>query len=92
MSAFQYFENVRNFLVAVQEMGLPTFEASDLEQVRLFLEICFGTIYITVWVTQGERKAKLHKLRIKIFVSTLIFAGRKDFKDCELCFGTKVIC
>lgn len=33
LSAFQYFENVRNFLVAVEEMGLPTFEASDLEQV-----------------------------------------------------------
>ncbi|GKV22121.1 hypothetical protein SLEP1_g32013 [Rubroshorea leprosula] len=32
LSAFQYFENVRNFLVAIQEMGLPTFEASDLEQ------------------------------------------------------------
>lgn len=35
LSAFQYFENVRNFLVAVGEMGLPTFEASDLEQVNL---------------------------------------------------------
>ncbi|CAK9185817.1 unnamed protein product [Ilex paraguariensis] len=32
LCAFQYFENVRNFLVAVQEMGIPTFEASDLEQ------------------------------------------------------------
>ncbi|KAK4741616.1 hypothetical protein SAY87_025204 [Trapa incisa] len=32
LSAFQYFENVRNFLVAVQEVGVPTFEASDLEQ------------------------------------------------------------
>ncbi|KAL7112587.1 hypothetical protein ACP275_04G011500 [Erythranthe tilingii] len=32
LSAFQYFENVRNFLVAVQELGMPTFEASDLEQ------------------------------------------------------------
>ncbi|GMQ00243.1 hypothetical protein CsSME_00047413 [Camellia sinensis var. sinensis] len=32
LSAYQYFENVRNFLVAVQELGLPTFEASDLEQ------------------------------------------------------------
>ncbi|KAF7805073.1 kinesin-like protein KIN-14G [Senna tora] len=32
LSAFQYFENVRNFLVALQEMGLPTFEASDLEK------------------------------------------------------------
>lgn len=26
------FENVRNFLVAVQEIGIPIFEASDLEQ------------------------------------------------------------
>ena len=33
LSAYQYFENVRNFLVAMEEMGLPTFEASDLEQV-----------------------------------------------------------
>ncbi|KAI9082559.1 hypothetical protein K1719_035428 [Acacia pycnantha] len=32
LSAYQYFENVRNFLDAVQEIGLPTFEASDLEQ------------------------------------------------------------
>jgi hypothetical protein len=34
LSAFQYFENVRNFLVAAQDIGLPCFEASDLEQVR----------------------------------------------------------
>lgn len=33
--AYQYFENVRNFLVAAENMGLPTFEASDLEQVRI---------------------------------------------------------
>lgn len=33
LSVYQYFENVRNFLVAVEGMGLPTFEASDLEQV-----------------------------------------------------------
>ncbi|KAL0389673.1 UNVERIFIED_CONTAM: Kinesin-like protein KIN-14I [Sesamum calycinum] len=32
LTAYQYFENVRNFLVATQEMGMPTFEASDLEQ------------------------------------------------------------
>ena len=35
LSAFQYFENVRNFLVAAQDIGLPCFEASDLEQVRV---------------------------------------------------------
>ncbi|KAL2325569.1 hypothetical protein Fmac_024627 [Flemingia macrophylla] len=32
LSAYQYFENVRNFLVTLAEMGLPTFEVSDLEQ------------------------------------------------------------
>ncbi|KAG8063705.1 hypothetical protein GUJ93_ZPchr0003g18117 [Zizania palustris] len=32
LSAFQYFENVRNFLVAAQEIGLPCFQAPDLEQ------------------------------------------------------------
>ncbi|KAF5465832.1 hypothetical protein F2P56_015802, partial [Juglans regia] len=32
LSAFQYFENVRNFLVVVQETRIPTFEASDMEQ------------------------------------------------------------
>ena len=32
LTAFQYFENVRNFLVAIEEMGIPTFEVSDLEQ------------------------------------------------------------
>lgn len=33
-SAIQYFENMRNFLVAVGSMQLLTFEASDLEKVR----------------------------------------------------------
>ncbi|ONK72103.1 uncharacterized protein A4U43_C04F15740 [Asparagus officinalis] len=33
LSAYQYFENVRNYLVAGQDLGLPVFEASDLEQV-----------------------------------------------------------
>lgn len=33
LSAYQYFENVRNFMVAIQEIGVPTFEPSDLEQV-----------------------------------------------------------
>ncbi|EPS71287.1 hypothetical protein M569_03470, partial [Genlisea aurea] len=32
LSAYQYFENLRNFLVVAQEMGLPTFDASDLQQ------------------------------------------------------------
>ncbi|KAK9084296.1 hypothetical protein Scep_030767 [Stephania cephalantha] len=32
LSTCQYFENVQNFLLVMQEMGLPVFEASDLEQ------------------------------------------------------------
>ncbi|XP_065007115.1 kinesin-like protein KIN-14P [Musa acuminata AAA Group] len=32
LSAYQYFENLRNFLDALEELGLPTFEASDLER------------------------------------------------------------
>lgn len=33
LSAFQYFENIRNFLDSIEAMGIPGFEASDLEQV-----------------------------------------------------------
>ncbi|KAK9671091.1 hypothetical protein RND81_12G006300 [Saponaria officinalis] len=32
LPAYQYFENVRNFLKAVEELKLPAFEASDLER------------------------------------------------------------
>ncbi|KAJ7519458.1 hypothetical protein O6H91_20G039400 [Diphasiastrum complanatum] len=35
LSAYQHFENVRNFLVAVNNLKLPSFEASDLEQSSL---------------------------------------------------------
>jgi len=34
-SAIQYFENMKNFLDAVRDMTLLTFEASDLEKVRI---------------------------------------------------------
>ncbi|XP_019444059.1 PREDICTED: kinesin-like protein KIN-14L [Lupinus angustifolius] len=32
LPAYQYFENVRNFLVAAEELKIPAFEASDLER------------------------------------------------------------
>ncbi|XP_024531178.1 kinesin-like protein KIN-14Q isoform X1 [Selaginella moellendorffii] len=35
LSAYQYFENVRNFLVAVEDLRLPSFEASDLAEGSL---------------------------------------------------------
>ncbi|GAB2270815.1 hypothetical protein Dimus_005682 [Dionaea muscipula] len=31
LPAYQYFENVRNFLMVVKELKLPAFYASDLE-------------------------------------------------------------
>ncbi|GAB2292788.1 60S ribosomal protein L19C [Dionaea muscipula] len=31
LPAYQYFENVRNFLMVVKELELPAFDASDLE-------------------------------------------------------------
>ncbi|CAM0145468.1 unnamed protein product [Urochloa decumbens] len=34
-TAFQYFENIRNFLVAVHNLKLPSFEASDLDKDNL---------------------------------------------------------
>ena len=36
-TAIQYFENMRNFLVAVGQMKLLTFEVSDLEKVGWLL-------------------------------------------------------
>jgi len=33
LPAYQYFENVRNFLNAADELKLQAFEASDLERV-----------------------------------------------------------
>ncbi|GAB2240631.1 hypothetical protein Droror1_Dr00021149 [Drosera rotundifolia] len=32
LMAYQYFENVKNFLHVIEEMGLPTFHASNLDQ------------------------------------------------------------
>jgi len=34
LCAYQYFENVRNFIIGLRDLGLPTFEASDLEKVK----------------------------------------------------------
>lgn len=33
LPAYQYFENIRNFLVAVEELKLPIFDASVFERV-----------------------------------------------------------
>ncbi|GJN05109.1 hypothetical protein PR202_ga22714 [Eleusine coracana subsp. coracana] len=35
LCAYEYFENVRNFVIGLQDLGLPTFEASDLEKAMI---------------------------------------------------------
>lgn len=35
LPAYQYFENVRNFLVAIEQLKLPAFDASIFERVKL---------------------------------------------------------
>ena len=55
-SAIQYFENMRNFLEAVKDMKLLTFEASDLEKVLIFswsitlINFCL-LVFISVQIT-----------------------------------------
>ena len=39
LCAYQYFENVRNFVIGLQDLGLPTFEASDLEKVKMLFHL-----------------------------------------------------
>ncbi|WZZ79857.1 hypothetical protein YC2023_100429 [Brassica napus] len=49
LSAFQYFENLRNFLVVVEEMGIPTFEVSDFEKTNLERSVaCLEAIYVSI--------------------------------------------
>lgn len=45
LPAYQYFENVRNFLMAVKELKLPAFEASDLERVLNYICMIFVVLF-----------------------------------------------
>ncbi|KAI9072949.1 hypothetical protein K1719_045078 [Acacia pycnantha] len=78
LSAFQYFENVRNCLVALQELGLPTFDASDLEQggksARL-VDCVLAIKAYSEWIEGGKMGSWKHGGNIKPFVS-----GRPFFR------------
>jgi hypothetical protein len=57
LCAYQHFENIRNFLVAVQDLGIPTFEPSDLQQAYYIFffyayVLNFLKIILLVWVCQ----------------------------------------
>jgi kinesin family protein C2/C3 len=47
-SAIQYFENMRNFLVAVSAMNLLMFETSDIEKVNSWVALIPSLLYIRV--------------------------------------------
>ncbi|CAL0302314.1 unnamed protein product [Lupinus luteus] len=70
LSIYQYFENVRNFLVAMEEMGIPTFEASDLEQGS------FPSLHSLVREYLCDKKPE----EIPICVETLL---SKVMEECE---------
>ncbi|KAL8214865.1 hypothetical protein R6Q57_004314 [Mikania cordata] len=64
LSAYQYFENARNFLVAVEQMSLPTFEASDLEQVSVLLRQLVIIVFMimendTILKFQGGKTSRI---------------------------------
>ena len=47
LPAYQYFENVRNFLFAMEELKLPAFEAADLEKVfYLYMSTVLVLMYV----------------------------------------------
>ncbi|CAE6123196.1 unnamed protein product [Arabidopsis arenosa] len=57
LSAFQYFENIRNFLVAIEEMALPSFEASDMEKGGKSIRIVNCILALksySAWKLKGE--------------------------------------
>lgn len=65
--------------MAVEELGLPTFEASDLEQVGA--KSTFMAVHLRIFFLSCD------------FYPHFEFPGREicKCKDCELCSSTKII-
>ncbi|KAJ3687471.1 hypothetical protein LUZ61_016635 [Rhynchospora tenuis] len=60
LCAYQYFENVRNFLVALEDLHLPTFEASDLEKGGKAARVVNCVLALK---SHSERRGKSHWTR-----------------------------
>lgn len=80
-SAIQYFENMRNFLVAVGKMQLLTFEASDLEKVR-FLQLYFTSVFISIFTDFGSFSLTIGGRGVE-----LNFWGQSRSNVHFVCFG-----
>jgi hypothetical protein len=99
LSAFQYFENVRNFLVAAQEIGLPCFEASDLEQVSVGESESVGRHHLALLAAgaTSQRIVAFHALSlvdpVTLMPAFFLFlgAGREERQGGELRPCTEVV-
>uniref|UniRef100_A0A0D9Y5Y6 Kinesin-like protein n=1 Tax=Oryza glumipatula TaxID=40148 RepID=A0A0D9Y5Y6_9ORYZ len=84
-TAFQYFENIRNFLVAVQELKLPCFEASDLEKdnidagsVGKIVDCVISLKSYHEWRQRGGSYGHLKHLKSPLATRAEVYVSRGD--------------
>lgn len=92
LSAFQYFENVRNFLVAVQEMGLPSFEASDLEQVCFYLHGNYATLDLQVSLNFNVVEDHMSAVSYNFILVNVVWLWRWTTMTSKLVFMQLAFC
>ncbi|EFJ12333.1 hypothetical protein SELMODRAFT_124154 [Selaginella moellendorffii] len=84
LSAYQYFENVRNFLVAVEDLSIPTFDASDLEEasfgggsVARVVDCILGLKLYHEWKGRGGQGQWKHSSKQKSLLTLSLEEGEK---------------
>uniref|UniRef100_A0A0E0JG88 Kinesin-like protein n=1 Tax=Oryza punctata TaxID=4537 RepID=A0A0E0JG88_ORYPU len=99
-TAFQYFENIRNFLVAVQELKLPCFEASDLEKdnidagsVGKIVDCVISLKSYHEWKQRGGSNGPLKHLKSPLATRSAShvqseYRQWKDFRSSNLFFNS----
>ena len=86
LPAYQYFENVRNFLVAVDELKLPAFEASDLERVIIIYET-IRYMLSNNWVSKRLWFFYILFIFLFFFLVSGYVGSRISGQSCRLHFG-----
>ncbi|GAB4826579.1 hypothetical protein Ancab_033474 [Ancistrocladus abbreviatus] len=81
--AYQYCENVGNFLVAVEELKLPAFKASDVETLPSNLQDIVReqthTVVQSASVSKGNRPAK----DVVEDIKSLLSQTKREFEDLQ---------
>ncbi|EFJ19920.1 hypothetical protein SELMODRAFT_109778 [Selaginella moellendorffii] len=84
LSAYQYFENVRNFLVAMEDLSIPTFDASDLEEasfgggsVARVVDCILGLKLYHEWKGRGGQGQWKHSSKQKSLLTLSLEEGEK---------------